>query len=108
LARRALAQELGRRGIDREVLDGALAEVTDEDELITARALVARRVQTTRGLSVEARVRRLTSLLARKGYSAGVARTVVREALEAESAAENASLGDVHAGEQLDRLFGDD
>jgi regulatory protein len=91
LARRALALELARRGIDTEHVEEALAEVSDDDELIAARALVQRRLAATRGLPTEARVRRLTGLLARKGYSGGIARAVVREALEAENAQRQAA-----------------
>jgi len=84
LARRALTQELRRKG----VADQAVAEAVDgldpELELATARALVDRRLRTTAGLPVQARVRRLAGMLARKGYPAGTAFRVVKEALAAE------------------------
>jgi RecX family. len=50
----------------------------------TARALVLRRLPSTRGLTAAARTRRLVGLLARKGYPSGVAFRVVREVLEQE------------------------
>ncbi|MEE6274023.1 regulatory protein RecX [Georgenia sp. MJ206] len=84
LARRALAQELRRKGIDGDVAQAALEQVEDEDELTAARALVARRVAATRGLEREKRRRRLGGMLARKGYPPGVAMRVVDEALAAE------------------------
>jgi len=84
LARRALTQELRRKG----VADDAVAEAVDgldpELELATARALVDRRLRTTAGLPLQARVRRLAGMLARKGYPAGTAFRVVKEALAAE------------------------
>lgn len=84
LARRGLQQELRSKGVDDDVARAALAEVTDEDERATAEALVARRLRVTRGLDRPVRERRLLGLLARKGYGGGVARAVVREALDAD------------------------
>lgn len=109
LARRALALELSRRGIDREHVDDALAEVSDEDEVTAARALVQRRLPATRGLATEARVRRLTGLLARKGYSGGTARAVIREALDAEQDERGPETPRSGVLEwELDRLLTDD
>ena len=87
LASRALSQELRRKGVDDESIEGALATLEPESELATARALVERRLHTTRALAREVRVRRLAGMLARKGYPAGTAFRVVREALAAESQA---------------------
>lgn len=84
LARRALAHELRHKGVDDETVRSAVDELPPELELETARALVARRLPATRGLAPDVRVRRLAGLLARKGYPAGVAFRVVREALAAE------------------------
>jgi regulatory protein len=86
LARRALAGELQRKGVDSAVVQAALSQVDDEDEVVAATALVRRRLAGTAGLPMPARVRRLTSMLARKGYSGGVASRVVRDALGAEAA----------------------
>jgi regulatory protein len=83
LARRALAQELRRKGVDDEVARVALDEVDPDDEVEAARALVRRRLRTVDGLERGTAVRRLTGMLARKGYPAGVCFTVVREELEA-------------------------
>ncbi len=81
LASRALSQELRRKGVDGEVAQAALEELHPEQELATARALVQRRLTGTRGLTADAQVRRLAGMLARKGYPAGTAFRVVREAL---------------------------
>lgn len=86
LARRALAGELRRRGVDETVVEGALSQVDDNDEVVAATALVRRRLAATAGLPTPARVRRLSSMLARKGYSGGVAARVVRDALGVEAA----------------------
>lgn len=83
LGRRALAHELRRKGIDDEVARAALNDLGDQDERSAAAELVGRRLP---GMSRLARVtaqRRLLGMLARKGYGAGVAVPVVREALAA-------------------------
>lgn len=81
LARRVLAQELRRKGIDEEVARTALDEVDADDEMETARRLVRRRLRTADGLDRDAAVRRLSGMLARKGYPAAVCYRVVREEL---------------------------
>jgi regulatory protein len=85
LARRALAQELRQRGVAPEVAHEAADRIDPDDELQSARALVARRLPGTRRLDRDARIRRLAGMLARKGYTSGLALRVVREALEAEA-----------------------
>lgn len=84
-ARGALGMELRRRGVDDEDARVALDTVTDRDEADRARALVARRLPSTRGQPPEVRARRLVGMLARKGYPSGLAARVVREALAADA-----------------------
>lgn len=84
LARRALGHELRTRGVDAATVAEAVEAVDPEQEERTARALVSQRLPGTRRLDPVARTRRLTGMLARKGYPAGLAFRVVREALEAE------------------------
>jgi len=84
LSRRALAHELRAKGVDDETATKAVNTLDAEDERAAAAALVARRLPSTSGLPREVRVRRLAGLLARKGYSSGLAMAVVREALAAE------------------------
>lgn len=82
LARKALGHELRRRGVDGAIADEAVAEIDPESEEATARELVAKRLASTRGLDPDKRTRRLIGMLARKGYPAGLAYRVVRDALE--------------------------
>lgn len=82
LAASALRHELREKGVAEELVEAALEEVDPEREKEQARALVARRMRTMRGLDREVQTRRLAAFLARKGYSAGVAYQVVREALD--------------------------
>ncbi|MBO0829042.1 MAG: regulatory protein RecX [Streptosporangiales bacterium] len=84
LARRALAQELRRRGVDDGLVRDAVEKLDPEEELATARTLVAGKLPGTRGLDRPRRVRRLAGMLARKGYPPGVAMRVVEEAIGAE------------------------
>ncbi|TDC58142.1 regulatory protein RecX [Micromonospora sp. KC207] len=85
LARRALATELRRRGVDGEVASEALGELDEETEAETARVLVERKLRTARG-EPDAVFRRLVGMLARKGYPPGVAIRAVKDALAAQSA----------------------
>ena len=82
LARRALSAELRQRGVPDGEVRSAVGMLGPQDELDAARRLVARRVAATRGKPMPARARQLMGMLARKGYPAGLAAQVVREALE--------------------------
>ncbi len=84
LARRALAHELRRKGVAPEVAEQALEQIDDDDELTAARELAVRKARTSRGLDPVKRRRRLAGMLARKGYSPGVAMRAVDEALAAD------------------------
>ena len=83
LARRALAQELRRKGIDDEVAREALDEIDPADEEAAARALVRRKLRSLSRVDDTTATRRLVGMLARKGYGSGLAFAVVREELAA-------------------------
>ncbi|OLB75773.1 MAG: RecX family transcriptional regulator [Actinobacteria bacterium 13_2_20CM_2_71_6] len=83
LARRALAGELRQRGVDGEVVGAALEELDPATEAATARELVERKLRSMGKAAPEVAFRRLVGLLARKGYSAGLAVTVVKDAMAA-------------------------
>ena len=83
LARRALAQELRRKGIDDEVARDALDEVDPADEEAAARALVRKKLRTLSRVDDTTATRRLVGMLARKGYASGLAFAVVRDELAA-------------------------
>ena len=84
LARRALAQELRRKGIDDEVAREALDEIDPADEEAAARVLVRKKLRTLARVDDTVATRRLVGLLARKGYPSGLSFTVVREELAAD------------------------
>jgi regulatory protein len=88
LGRRALSAELRHKGVADEVAREAVAAVAPEDEEQRARELVRRRLRTTSPAGAEGTAgddgklaRRLAAMLARKGYSAGLAWRVVRDEL---------------------------
>ena len=85
MSRRALGHELRSKGVAGSVVEEALDTLDPEAEVQTARALVARKLPSTRSLPMDARVRRLVGVLARKGYAGGLALRVVREALATEA-----------------------
>ncbi len=104
LARRALAGELRRKGVGEDDVGAALDELAADTEVETARALVERRLRTERAAAQRAAARRtgeddeqrrqreqatvmrkLVGMLARKGYSPGLAFRVVREAMDTDA-----------------------
>lgn len=84
LAPRALAQELRRKGVSDDVAALALEGVDADSQEAAARALVRKRLRSVRGLDTAVATRRLVGMLARKGYSSGLAFAVVRDELGAE------------------------
>lgn len=86
LAARALRHELAGKGITGDVAEQALSQVSDDDELQAARALVGRKLKpdidygdrTVR----ERQTKRLVSMLGRKGYSSSLAFRVVSEVVD--------------------------
>lgn len=77
LSRRALRDELLRKGVDRSAIDEALDEVDGDDEYRAAYELAERRARAMDGLDPQVRWRRLAGALARRGFSAGVTTRVL-------------------------------
>ena len=95
LAPRALAQELRRKGVGDEETKAALDQIDEGDQREAARALVDKKLRSMSGLDHQVATRRLAGLLARKGYGAGLAFSVVREAL--------AERDDLHVTDLIDQ-----
>lgn len=92
LARSAIRRELSGKGIDPELAEEALEQVSADDEAAAARELVARKLNRA-ALPQDAKerdklVRRLVSMLARKGYSPSMGFGIVNEALSMREADE--------------------
>jgi regulatory protein len=81
LARRALAQEPRRKGVDDETAQEALDAVDPQAEEDRARALVTKKMRSLSGLDPVVQTRRLAGMLARKGYPSEMSRRLVREAV---------------------------
>ncbi|MCU0606877.1 MAG: recombination regulator RecX [Candidatus Edwardsbacteria bacterium] len=68
-----LRAELSAKGVDRGLVDEALAGLRDElDEPAAALKLAQRKARAWRDLAPEARERRISGFLGRRGYSGGV------------------------------------
>jgi regulatory protein len=85
LSRRALRVELRRKGVDADVITESLEAVDDEAEYDAARALVEKKLRSTRDADSQARWRQLVGLLARRGYPPAVSIRVVRDVLASQS-----------------------
>lgn len=81
MARRALSAELRRKGVDDQLVGQAVSAVDAEAEEARARELVRKRLRTVGSAPELTVLRRLVGMLARKGYSEGMAYRVVRDEL---------------------------
>ena len=79
---RALREVLVRKGLDSSTIEHALSQIDRDDEAERAAQLVARKRRSLAGIPRETAYRRLSSMLARKGYSPSVASAAVRDALD--------------------------
>ncbi|MGI3783848.1 MAG: regulatory protein RecX [Janthinobacterium lividum] len=82
LSKTALRRELQTKGVDRDVIDDALADVEGADEHSAALDLAQRRAATMGGLAREVAYRRLGGVLARRGFSSSVTTRVLSEVLD--------------------------
>lgn len=81
--KRALAVELRLKGIDQDVASEALSQIDPEDERERAAELVRRKLKNKPVDDRDKVTRRLVSMLARKGYSAGMSYEVVKAEMAA-------------------------
>lgn len=87
LSSRALAMELRRKGVDDEISKEVLSEIDPEAEVQAAHRLVQTKLRSMSRFDDTTKIRRLTGMLARKGYSPQMAFDVVRQELGAEKQA---------------------
>lgn len=85
LSSRALSMELKRKGIDDEIGKQVVGEVDPDEEVEAAHRLVRSRLRSLDRFDDATKMRRLTGLLARKGYPSQTAFAVVRAELGAEA-----------------------
>ncbi len=79
LSKRIIASELRTRGVAQQSIDEALDEIDDESEYRTAFSLAMRKFSTMSRLAPEVQVRRIQSLLQRKGFPFSTISRVIRE-----------------------------
>ena len=79
LSKRIIAGELRTRGVDKFSIDQALDEIDDESEYRTAFSLGMKKYNTMSRLEPEVQIRRIQSLLQRKGFSFSTIARVIRE-----------------------------
>ena len=79
LSKRIIAGELRTRGVDQSSIDQALDEIDDESEYRTAFSLGMKKYNTMSRLEPEVQIRRIQSLLQRKGFSLPTSSRVIRE-----------------------------
>ncbi len=80
--KKALAQELRRKGVAQEDSEEALSAITADDEQSRATELVRRKLRSMpRELDREKTIRRLVGMLARRGYNSSTAYSVVKAEL---------------------------
>lgn len=86
LAKPALRRELANKGITGEIAEEALAQRSDDEERSDARELVRKKVKSSLDLTDrtvrEKELRRLASMLARRGYTPSLAFEVAKSELE--------------------------
>jgi regulatory protein len=82
LAGREIARQLRSKGVAEADVSAALAGIDRATEWKTARRLAARKLRAMAHLDTAVQTRRLVGMLARKGYSPGLAFEVVREVVK--------------------------
>jgi len=82
LAGREIARQLRAKGVSEPDVCSALSQVDTTSERAMARQLADRKVRSMAGLAPAVQTRRVVGLLARKGYSPGLAFEVVREVVK--------------------------
>ena len=100
LSRRSLSAELRRHGVQNEEIREAVDTLDPEQEIATARRLVERKMESTRGRPTETRVRQAAGMLARKGYPPGLAFRLIKEVMQ--EAHKKGLLKKVTSGEASD------
>ncbi len=86
LGRRAVAQELRRKGVADDIIAEALDPIDADQERTRALQLARSRYPQVMNLPYATQVRRLMGALTRRGYDVGLASAVVREVISEESA----------------------
>jgi regulatory protein len=79
LSKRIIASELRTKGVSQDIITEVIEEIDDESEYAQAFTLAQRKYNSIAHLDSEAIYRRISSLLARKGYGHGICARIMRE-----------------------------
>ena len=79
LSKRIIAGELRQKGVLQESIDEALDEIDDESEYRAAFELAFKKYNTMSRFEPEVQIRRIQSLLARKGFGFAITGRVLKE-----------------------------
>lgn len=82
--RARIRQELRAKGVDRDLIDDALAAIDPEDEYRAALDVAERKARTMASLEPHVARRRLAGVLARRGFSGNVVSSVLTRVLDAD------------------------
>jgi regulatory protein len=85
MSRRIISQELRMKGVAQDIIDEVIGEIGDDEEYARAYELAERKYRTCAHLEPEKIYGRISSLLARKGFSGGLASRIIRELTGADS-----------------------
>ena len=89
LGKGQICRELQGRGVSAALVSKAMEAIADVDEFEIAKDLAARRLASMKGLSADAKKRRLHGALLRRGFPSGVIFKVLRELLSSREEDQN-------------------
>jgi SOS response regulatory protein OraA/RecX len=91
LAPYAIKRELTLKGVEEDIIEDALSDITEESLFESARAIALNKIKIVKG-DKNAKVSKIASAIARKGYSSSIAFAVAKEVVS-------------EHGENLDDMF---
>ena len=81
LGKNALRQQLRAKGVSDEVALKAISQITDDQEFQAAFALACKKIRSLQRDDAKTQLRKIVSVLARKGYSSNLAFRVAKEVI---------------------------
>jgi regulatory protein len=81
LGKKALKQQLRSKGVSEETANQAVLQISDEDEFKSALALALKKIRSIQNDDPQTQIRKIVSLLARKGYSSSLSFQVAKEVI---------------------------
>ena len=81
LGKKALKQQLRSKGVSEETANQAVLQISDEDEFKSALALALKKIRSIQNDDPQTQIRKIVSLLARKGYSSSLSFQVAKQVI---------------------------